>query len=397
MLLDNRTLLFSLVLISALMALSLAIVSRGDARDGLRTWAVALGIESVAWALISLRGLIPDVASIPVPNLLLVACYALKLAALHEYLGRRWPRWKCLLPVILMLALMVVLDYDDFRGRLIYGSLIYGAQVLMILQVLPTDTDSRKDRAWWLLYGATLVMMVILVLRALAGIFIPDRFATIGGALAPNAVQLLVFVSLIALDVLGSLGFVLMDKERSDRELRSLAMTDYLTKTRNRRAFTESAEQQMALAQRTGMPLALLMIDVDHFKRVNDEYGHAAGDAVLVEIAKVIGACIRRQDTLGRYGGEEFGVLLPSTDQEYAFVVAEKLRNAVERMSCRVGTKNISVSISIGIAICRAECEKCSADLSKFLGDADRALYQAKRGGRNRTVIMPVSCGPQPG
>lgn len=393
MLLHNRTLLFSLVLISGLMALSLAAVSREDARDGLRTWAIAMGIESFAWVLLSFRGLIPDTASIPVPNLLLSAAYALKLAALHEYLGLRWPRWKCWLPVALMFVLMVSLNYDDFRDRLVYGSLIYGAQALFIVQALRTDTESRQGRAWWLLYGSMLLMLVILVMRMFAGIIMPESFATIDGAVAPNTVQLMVFVSLIALDVLGSLGFVLMDKERSDRELRSLAMTDFLTKTRNRRAFTESAEQQMALAQRTGMPLALLMIDVDHFKRVNDEYGHAAGDAVLIEVAKAIGACIRRQDTLGRYGGEEFGVLLPSTDQAQAFVVAEKLRNSVEKMNCRVGTKNISVSISIGIAVCHAECERCTMDLGKFLGDADRALYQAKDGGRNRTVVMPISCG----
>lgn len=390
MLLDNRTLLFALVMISGLMALSLAVVSRGEARDGLRTWAGAMGFESLAWALISMRGLIPDAASILVPNLLLAAAQAMKLAAVHEYRGLRWPRWKCLLPVALMFALLISLEYDDFRGRLIYGSLIYFAQMVMIAQVLHTDAEARKGRAWGLIFGVTVTMSAILVVRALVAISGIGNFATIESSVAPNMVQLLVFVCLIALGILGSLGFVLMEKERSDLELRSLAMTDFLTKAMNRRAFTECVEQQMALAQRTGLPLALLMIDVDHFKQINDGHGHAAGDSVLVEIARVIGTSIRKQDTLGRYGGEEFGVLLPSTDQAGAMVVAEKLRDAVESMRCRVKSGNISVTISIGVTVCHATCANFSYDLDKFLADADSALYQAKHGGRNRTAVVPV-------
>lgn len=392
MLLDNRTLLFSLVMISGLMALSLAFVSRGDARDGLRTWAGAMGLESLAWALISVRGLIPDAASVLVPNLLLVAAYAMKLAAVYEYRRLPWPRWRCLLPIALMFVVMVSLEYEDFRGRLIYGGLIYGAQMLMMAQVLHTDIKSREGRAWWLLFGATVAMLPILVLRTLAAVFGADHFATVEGAVAPNTIQMVVFVCVIALDILGSLGFVLMEKERSDLEFRSLAMTDFLTRVLNRRAFSERAEQEMALAQRTGLPLALLMIDVDHFKQVNDEHGHAAGDAVLVEVARVIGAGIRKQDTLGRYGGEEFGVLLPSTDQAGALVVAEKLRSAVEAMRCGVGGRNISATISVGITVCHASCIKCSSSLDKLLGDADRALYQAKHSGRNCTAVTPVSC-----
>jgi diguanylate cyclase (GGDEF)-like protein len=392
MLLDNRTLLFTLVMISGLMALSLAVVSRSDARDGLRIWAGAMGLESLAWALISLRGLIPDTAAILVPNLLMVAAQAMKLAAVYEYQGLHWPRWKCLLPIALMLVVMVSLEYDNFQGRLIYGGLIYGLQMLMIAQVLWTDTKSRKGRAWWLLFCATAVMLPILALRSLAAIFGAGHFAAVEGTAAPNTIQLMVFMCVIALDILGSLGFVLMVKERSDLELRSLAMTDFLTKALNRRAFEERAEQQMALAQRTGLPLALLMIDVDHFKRINDEHGHAAGDSVLVEIARVIGASIRKQDTLGRYGGEEFGVLLPSTDQTGALVVAEKLRSAMEAMRYQLKAKSISVTISIGVTVCRATCAKCPSDLNKLLGDADSALYQAKHAGRNRTAVMPVGC-----
>lgn len=277
MILDNRTLLFSLVMISGLVALSLAVVSRGEQRDGLRTWSGAMGLASLAWALISARGAVPDAASILFANLLMVAAQAMKLAAVYEYRGLPWPRWRCLLPMLSMFVLIAVLDYGDFKHRVIYGGLIYVAQMSMLLEILRTDTESQKGRAWWLLFGATATVIPIFVLRALAAFFGVEEFATMGGAVAPNMIQVLVFVCVIALDILGSLGFILMVKERSDIDLRALAMTDFLTKTLNRRAFTLRAEQELASAQRTGSPLALLMIDIDHFKLINDEHGHAAG------------------------------------------------------------------------------------------------------------------------
>ncbi len=392
MILANRTLLFSLVMISGLLAFSLAVVARGERRDGLRAWAGAMGLESLAWVLISVRGTVPDVASILLANLLMVAAQAMKLVAVYEFRGLPCPRWRCLLPMLLMFVVIAGLDYDDFKHRLIYGSLIYAAQMVLLLDILRTDTESRKGRAWWLLFGATAIVIPIFALRALAALFGVEQFATVGSGVSPNTIQVLVFVCVIALDILGSLGFILMEKERSDFELRTLAMTDFLTKTLNRRAFTERAEQEIAMAQRVGAPLALLMIDIDHFKRINDEHGHAAGDAVLTEVARIIGAGVRKQDTLGRYGGEEFGVLLPATDQAGALVLAEKLRSTVENMQHRVGAKNISVTISTGVTVCLASCATCRSDLNKLLDDADKALYQAKHAGRNRTVVAPAGC-----
>jgi diguanylate cyclase (GGDEF)-like protein len=392
MILDNRTLLFCLIMISGLVALSLVVVSRGDKRDGLRVWAGAMGLESLAWLLIYIRGMVPDGVSILVPNVLMAAAQALKLAAVYEYRGLPWPRWRCLLPVLLMFILLLGLDYDDFRHRLIYGSLIYAAQMLFLVEILRTDTESKKGRAWWLLFGATAATIPIFALRALAALVSAAPFATVEGTVAPNAVQMLVFVCVIALGILGSLGFILMEKERSDFELRALAMTDFLTKALNRRAFTMRAEQEIAAAQRSGAPLALLMIDIDHFKQINDKYGHAAGDTVLTEVARVIGASVRKQDTLGRYGGEEFGVLLPATDSAGALILAEKLRGMVEAARYRVGPESISVTISIGITVCEASCATCRSGVNQLLGDADKALYQAKRDGRNRTAVTPAGC-----
>lgn len=395
MLLDNRTLLISLMLISALMALSLTVVSRPAEREGLSKWAGALALESLVWLLVASRGAIPDFYSIVVANVLMATAQAMKLVAIHEYRKQDFPYGQCLLPIVLTLIVLLSLPYEDVRSRFVFGSIIYCAQMLMMLQALRTDADSRNGSAWWLLFGATLLMVPLLALRAIAALLGTFEFATPHSATAPNPVQLAVFVGLIALDLLGSMGFILMIKERGDREIRALAMTDPLTKALNRRAFMEQAEKQAAAAQRQRLPLALLMIDIDHFKRINDAYGHPAGDAVLVNVAELLASQLRKQDMLARYGGEEFCVLLPATNEAGAIALAEKLRLAVEAMPLTLGQNSISITISLGVAAWNTTGEDCQLDCNTLLQDADRALYQAKEKGRNRTAPLPLSCASQ--
>lgn len=395
MLLDNRTLLISLMLISALMALSLIIVSRQAERDGLSKWAGALALESLVWLLVAARGAIPDFYSILIANVLMAVAQAMKLAAIHEYRKQDFPYVQCLLPVGLTLIVFLILPYEDVRSRFVFSSSIFCAQMLMMLRALRTDTDSRAGSAWWLLYGATMLMVPLLALRAIAALSGTFEFATPYSATAPNPVQLAVFVGLIALDLLGSMGFILMIKERGDREIRALAMTDSLTRVSNRRAFMDQAEKQAAAAQRLRYPLALLMIDIDHFKRINDGYGHPTGDKVLIKVAETIASQLRKQDTLGRYGGEEFCVLLPATNEAGAIALAEKLRLAVEAMPLQLGQNSISITISLGVAAWNATGEDCQLDCNTLLQDADRALYQAKEKGRNRTAPLPLSSAAQ--
>lgn len=392
MLLDNRTLLFSLVLVCAMMALSLAIVSWGREHDSLKKWAGAMALESVAWVLIGLRGEIPGFFSIILAGTLMITVQAIKLAAIHEYRGLPWPRWQCLLPVALAILVLISLSYEDFRGRLVMGSLIYGAQMWMMVKVLHDDTESRAGRAWLLLFWATAAMLPMFALRAISAFFGIFQFAEPQTAVAPNPVQLAIFAGFISLSIVGSLGFILMFKEKADRAIRSLAMIDSLTGIYNRRAFMGRAEQEYAIAQRNRLPLALLMLDIDHFKLINDEYGHPTGDAVLVEVARILGSRLRKQDTLGRFGGEEFCILLPATDIGGAMILAEKIRAAVAGTVLLTRPREISVTISIGVTVCQSDCANCTQSFQKLIDDADAALYHAKRDGRNRAFMLPIGC-----
>ena len=163
-----------------------------------------------------------------------------------------------------------------------------------------------------------------------------------------------------------------------------LARTDYLTGLFNRRHFVELAERELDRAERYQRPLAMLMIDIDHFKSVNDTRGHAIGDLVLQEVARLIRAAVRAVDIVGRMGGEEFAAVLVEMDGESAREVAERVRCMVEEASIRV-PEGVPVSVTISIGITHL-CGR-NADLDTLLNEADAAMYSAKVSGRNRVVL----------
>ena len=161
-----------------------------------------------------------------------------------------------------------------------------------------------------------------------------------------------------------------------------LAVTDPLTQLYNRRHFESLIENEFATTSRYKSPASCLMIDVDFFKQVNDQYGHRAGDTVLKEIAQIIKGCLRKVDTVARWGGEEFVVLLPRTEKEYALIAAERILKAISGHSFADINKQITVSIGI------SSMPDPSIDSSEKLVDAsDAALYKAKGSGRNRIII----------
>jgi len=184
------------------------------------------------------------------------------------------------------------------------------------------------------------------------------------------------------------------EKERADRVAREMALlvnVDALTGLATRRAFLEQLDAMAATAQRVKQPLTLAMIDIDHFKPINDQHGHAVGDAMLMAIGAACRTAVRSNDVIGRLGGEEFAMLMPLTDQETAFRIVDRLREAVAAISIPTsdGTA-VSVTISIGMAMFGGQ------QIDRLLLDADRALYSAKKTGRNRVVLAERSRTPVP-
>lgn len=174
--------------------------------------------------------------------------------------------------------------------------------------------------------------------------------------------------------------------EEKNAELERLANTDYLTNLYNRRRFFQAAEDEFAGAIRSRNPISITLIDLDHFKQVNDTYGHLVGDHVLVHIAKLIRTHCRVSDVAARYGGEEFIILHPSIDRQNAFQVAERIRKAVEATPFSLEGDEISLTLSAGVVDTKVGRDFKRID--DILGLADKALYRAKDAGRNQVVVF---------
>lgn len=175
------------------------------------------------------------------------------------------------------------------------------------------------------------------------------------------------------------------ERKSLERELRRLATMDALTGAPNRRHFSTLAHQEMERANRYGLPLSVIMLDVDHFKKVNDTWGHAIGDEMLKAVTVAIQGELREVDVLGRMGGEEFALMLPQTGIDGAAQVAERLRHAVAAIRLPLAEGWLRATISLGVTT-RLEGE---AQFEHLLGRADRAMYEAKQAGRNRVAIEP--------
>lgn len=245
----------------------------------------------------------------------------------------------------------------------------------LLSEVGPIDGEARlvgharlKDSPLVVVVTATLSDTLDSYFRQMLAIFVVLVLVTLGGAMF-SARQVR----------------ALRAQERHAAELQRLATTDPLTGVFNRRQFFAAGLQEFLRTRRYGNTMSVLMLDIDHFKAVNDRWGHSAGDRVLLALAEIMSSLVRDQDCVGRLGGEEFAVILPETELSGALVSAERLRAAVEQaeMACPSDHGNVlRVTVSIGVAASTADDSSFEAVLAR----ADNRLYAAKESGRNRVV-----------
>jgi len=174
--------------------------------------------------------------------------------------------------------------------------------------------------------------------------------------------------------------------ESANSVLESLSRTDRLTELNNRGYWEECLENEFNRYKRTQQTATVIMFDIDHFKKVNDTYGHQAGDEVIRQTSKILKRSIRQTDIAGRYGGEEFGIILVNTPEDKAFILADRLRKRIEALTVTHEGVKIKYTVSLGIAELKEEIP----DYKSWLEGSDQALYQSKEGGRNlATVFIP--------
>lgn len=378
----------TLALLGALQALLLAplllVATRaytGRARTSLRIWGTVLLLQALGWVLAALRGRIGDGWSIVLANGLLIVSYAETARALRLLLGV--PQRRLALAVVGAAAWLGIAWFGvvapDYRTRVyIAGAMIgvYLAIALWPLRHALRPGGSTAQRVMLLVLAGAVVVWVARLWELGAG----ARPAT--GLLAATPGNIVALVYSAFEPVIASIGFLLMYNETAQAELRRAARTDPLTGTLNRLALEEEARRLFRQDRQT---LAVLMLDADHFKAINDRYGHADGDRVLAALARCIGARLRPGDVLGRVGGEEFLVLLPRTGLAAALALAEDLRARAAALPLALGEGTQAITVSIGVAM----GDPADPGIDGLIRRADRALYEAKRAGRNRVAGAP--------
>lgn len=378
----------TLALMGAVQALLMAIVLwtstgsyAGVARASLRLRAGALVLEATAWVLLGLRGHVGDWLSILVANAVMLVSYAMTVHALRLLLGA--PSRQRVVAMASVAGWLAIAWFawvtPDFQVRVLCASLVILLDLGLLIAPL-CDSLRRGGSAAKRVLLATLSIAVVVVLWRNAEPLLSSRPAA--GLLAPTPINVIYMMFSAVQPLFTSIGFLLLYNETMQAELKSLARIDPLTGVNNRLALIEATERALDAAMIDGRPLGALMLDADHFKTVNDRFGHSGGDKVLLSLVAHIQRVLGRHDVLGRIGGEEFVVLSPGSTVRQTRALGERIRAAVENMPLAIDGHALAMTVSVGVA----GAAPGESDVAALLQRADAALYAAKRAGRNRVM-----------
>ncbi|KPF98547.1 diguanylate cyclase [Rhodopseudomonas sp. AAP120] len=381
--LDFSTLFLVATLICTLLGGMLLYFGRHEKIRALHWWGCAylLGAAAVAqWQFLSPH--VPEIVVLSLASAGFIACGMVWNAArVFHGLKPNWPG--LVLGALAWVAAVVSLPDELSSLRVAIGAGIVAIYAALTAGQLFAERRKTMKRQWPamlvpLLHGTVLMLPIVLAE------LLPTQRAG-----ASNNVWVLIFAIELVLYAVGTVFVIFMlVSERTVRAHKTAASLDPLTGLFNRRGFSEATARMIEREAEAGRPVTVMIFDLDHFKSINDRFGHPAGDEVIKLFASIVSGSLRMSDLCGRIGGEEFAALLPCSIEE-AMTAAERVREAFEGCGLEVDGTPIATTVSIGVAGGPANIE-----LEVLLAAADTALYQAKRGGRNRvvaTVEEPLS------
>jgi len=383
MFLDTNTLLVAIACASLFSAaLLIGIYRLNPGEPAIIAWAIGNTLIGLGSVLNSMHGSLDSTLTLILPNFVLTLGNVLLVTGLMRFVGS--PQRSGLLAILIAIEFCIHC-YFVYAQPLLWVRLLNTSIFMTLLAIWPlvvlrrlSASDSTYSVAIpFLLLGFALecvayVLWMIYALRAMP----VEPYVNSQSPTASVALLQILCTSFIL-----NISFVLLVMERIHRLLRHRAAVDDLTGVFNRRAFHQIADVELARADRSHVWPALLVLDLDHFKQINDCYGHHAGDEVLRRFGALIKSCTRAGDIVARMGGEEFAALLPTTDLDRASSVAERIRATLEQEAFCVDQRQFRVTTSIGLSIIRPEDTLHSAFVR-----ADHALYEAKEQGRNRVI-----------
>jgi diguanylate cyclase (GGDEF)-like protein len=380
---DVITLCALLALADAVLALVVGVgLGTRRPREGVAQWTGSLAVRALAFLLFA-SGMEPHAGTLAVAAGLLALSMTLQAAAILAFDRRALPAWVHS-AAIAAVAVPVALVAADPAAEILFGGLVYGTLLAALTLIAAQGARARHGFANGVLAGCFGAAAAVFVVRGIAGAIAADPVLAF---VAPTAAQAAGYVVAATGALASTVAFLLMHKERADAQALRLATLDPLTGAYNRRTFHEIAEREMSRARRAGQPLSIIMLDIDHFRAVNDEHGHRAGDQALQKIGEILRASLRQEDMLVRFGGEEFLVWLPDVPGPGAVVVAGRLRKSVAAEKIEVGGHKVALTVSAGVA---ARLDEGPESVDRLVARAEEALMLAKRRGRNRVVALSL-------
>ena len=375
---DLRTIIFMSMLLTFMFSMILAI-TRKHHREvrGPGYWAVGNLVVGLGMVLVLIQLDKPQILFLP--GIAFVgAGLCLYINGIQAFLGQS-PDHR--IPVGAFLLLVAVdgffmLVQHDIRTTVVVDALIFACIYLACARL----TFSREKGVLGELFWITSSLFLLLGLLMLARAFTASRVnIAVFESFATWPVNAYTFMLGAVSQFFISGLFVLMLSYRLNQSLESIATIDGLTNVLNRRGLEDAAAKMQGICKRINLSMAVLLIDIDHFKKVNDKHGHLYGDEVLRHLSLTVGKILRTGDVLGRYGGEEFAVFLPNTNENDATGLADRIRKGVEAAAYKDDSISIITTVSIGVA----DSVSAGYDFKGLIAAADVALYAAKNGGRN--------------
>lgn len=345
--------------------------------EGIREWCWANVAVLAALPLFALRGTAPDFLSIPVSNLLLSVGALVYYAGCARFLGRD-PHWPVLGSALSLQTAAILYWYyldDSAQMRVISVSILHAATLIATAALLIRHMPPKRRYNYWVTATLALLFAGGHIVRGSVFAFAPAPGPDLWSPSVFNVV--LMTIGAVVMPAM-TMGAVMMVHDAMLATAEDAANRDYLTGAVSRKHFDVMARHEIARALSHGWPLSLIVIDLDHFKHINDTHGHAGGDTVLREFVRMVRDNLRDGDVFGRLGGEEFAVLLPATDTPGAIRIADRLRTNASRHLVAGPFGVCHYTISGGIATWHE-----GETFDKLAMRADRALYAAKISGRN--------------
>lgn len=384
-LIDTYTIYFLTFLGNFVMFLMLIIFAKTTGFEGLmRYYIYGKLLQTIGAAVSFFRGLIPVDLSIIMGNCFIFLGIALEIYCIVHVdrvpLKRTAKRWLRVVVAIMLGFTLLYLAGANMGVRVFVCAIILAAYSLAAAAGLFCRSDATNLRKIMALFFT--ILAAFQIIRALDA-WPRGASYTLFKA---SSLQTVSFISIYIHMLVSTMAYLLMSREVIDLKLKEAATKDYLTGIYNRMQFIQLSEKLLSLMIRQQKPATIFMIDFDHFKVINDTYGHTVGDSVLAHFSRETQSIIRNEDLFGRYGGEEFIIFAPNTTTEAALIIGQKIKSKLELSSANSATIP-KYTISIGTA---TMVPAALTDMDKLIKRADQALLQAKRNGRNQIVQSDV-------